>query len=162
VAGVSIVKPAMLALCTAVFAVSAAEQARACIYPPGFDQDREISHNMATVTSIYEAQVEDVTQGSWHGAWNFTLRSTHGVWGSQPPVRQRLTREIGACSNWFFLYEQDEDAPEPGTRVIVFATPQGEANSLWLYIVRADSPTSAMLFERFGSTPAGRQVQAEQ
>jgi hypothetical protein len=152
----------MLALCTAVMAVSATEQAHACVYPPGFDHDREITDNMAKVTAIYEGQVEDVTQGSWHGAWDFTLRSTRGVWGSEPPAQQRLTRENGACSNWFFLYEQDGDAPEAGTRVTVFATPQGEADSLWLYIVRADSPTSAMLFERFGSTPAGRQFQAEQ
>jgi len=117
---------------------------------------------MATVTAIYEGRIEDVSQGSWHGAWDFTLRSTHTLWGSDPATEQRLTRENGACSNWFFINEQDEDAPVAGTEVIVFATPQGEANSLWLYIVRADSPTTQYLFERFGETPAGRQFRAAQ
>ena len=152
----------MLAVCTASMAILGTEPAHACVYPPGFNQDREISDNMATVTAIYGGRIADVSQGSWHGAWDFTLRSTESVWGSQPPVEQRLTFENGACSNWFFMGEQDEDAPQAGTRVTVFATPRGVADSLWLYIVRADSPTSAMLYERFGSTPAGRQFQAEQ
>ena len=156
------VRAVILALCTAAVAISATKPAHACVYPPGFDQDREISDNMATVTAIYEGSIEDVSQGSWHGAWNFTLRLTESIWGSNPPVEQRLTFENGACTNWFFMGEQDEDAPQAGTKVIVFATPQGMADSLWLYIVRADSPTSAMLFERFGSTPAGRQFQAAQ
>ena len=152
----------MLALSAAVASLAVAAPAHACVHAPGFDQDREISENMARVTAIYEGVVEDVTQGSWHGEWNFSLRSTRAVWGSNPPAAQQLTRENGACSNWFFLADQDEDAPVPGTEVIVFATPEGEANSLWLYIVRADSPASDILFERFGSTPAGRQFQAAQ
>lgn len=150
----------MLAICTAALAVLATEPAHACSYPPGFDQDREISDNMATVTAIYEARIEAVSQGSWHGAWNFTLRSTGNIWGANPPVEQRLTFENGACSNWFFMGEQDEDAPQAGTRVVVFATPQGMADNLWLYIIQADSPTLAFLFKRFGETPAGRQFQA--
>jgi hypothetical protein len=160
--GVNIVRAVMLTICAAVVGLSVTAPARACVYAPGFDQDREISDNMARVTAIYEGVVEDVTQGSWHGEWNFTLRSTRSVWGSNPPVTQQLTRENGACSNWSFLTDQDEDAPISGTKVIVFATPEGEANNLWLYIVRADSPASDILFERFGSTPAGRQFQAAQ
>ena len=117
---------------------------------------------MAFVTAIYEGRIEDVSQGSWHGAWTFTLRSTGSVWGASAPAVQRLTFESGACSNWFFMGEQDEDVPEAGTRVVVFATPQGLADSLWLYIVRADGAAANILFERFGSTPAGRQFQAAQ
>ena len=157
----SVVKAVILAICAAA-TFGTAQAARACVYPPGFDHDREISDNMATVTAIYEGRIEDVSQGSWDGAWNFTLRSTQTLWGPSPATEQRLTRENGACSNWSFLNEQDEDAPIAGTKVIVFATPQGEADSLWLYIVRADSSTSAILFERFGSTPAGQEFQAAQ
>jgi len=156
------VKAILLALCTAAVALSTAQTARACSYPPGFDHDRELSENMAAVTAIYEGRIEDVSQGPWHGAWNFTLRSTRSVWGASPPARQRLTRENGACSNWLFITDQDGDAPEAGTNVVIFATPQGMADSLWLYIARADSPTAAVLFERFRSTSAGRQFQAAQ
>jgi hypothetical protein len=159
---VRIVKAVMLAVCTAAVALSVVQPAHACSYPPGFDQDREISDNMATVSAIYEGRIEDVSPGSWHGAWDFTVRPTRSIWGSAPPASQRLMRENGACSNWFFITDQDEDAPMAGTKVIVFATPQGLADSLWLYIVRADSPTSAILFERFGQTPVGRQFQAAQ
>ncbi|MDP1912947.1 hypothetical protein [Brevundimonas sp.] len=158
----TIVKGVMLAVCTAALAVLATAPAHACSYPPGFDQDREISDNMATVTTIYEGRIEDVSQGSWHGAWNFTLRSTETIWGSNPPAEQRLTFENGACNNWFFMSEQDEDTPQVGTTVVVFATSQGLADSHWLYIVQADSPTLAFLFNRFGETPAGRQFQAAQ
>lgn len=158
----NILRAVMLPLCAAMVGLSGNAPAQACVHAPGFDQDRQISDNMAKVTAIYEGVVEDVTQGSWQGEWNFTLRSTQRVWGANPPATQRLTREIGACSNWFFLTDQDEDAPLSGTEVIVFATPEGEADSLWLYIVGAGSPTSDILFERFGSTPAGRDFQAVQ
>lgn len=117
---------------------------------------------MATVTAIYEGQIDNVTQGSWSGAWDFTLRSTRSVWGQAPSAEQRLTRENGACSNWFFIDDQDGDEPEAGTNVVVFATPKGAADSLWLYIARADSPAARFLFQRFGDTPAGRQLQANQ
>ena len=155
-------KAIMLAVCTASIALLATGPAYARSYPPGFDQDREISDNMATVTAIYRGRIEDVSQGTWHGAWNFTLRSTESVWGANPPVEQRLTFENGACSNWFFMGEQDEDVPQVGTSVVVFATPQGMADNLWLYIVQVDSPTSTFLFKRFGETPAGREFQAAQ
>lgn len=130
----------------------------ACSYPPDFDQEREIASDLADATSIYEALVENVSPGSWENSWDFTVRSTESVWGATPPPSQRLTIENGACTNWFFL--GNEDAPQDGVKVVVFTTPKAAADGRWLYIIRADSPTAAYFFERFGETAAGHQFRA--
>ena len=141
-------------------ALSAATPTVACVYGPGHDPDREIIADMATVTAIYEGRIEHVVQGSWAGAWDFNVRATRSLWGEAPPPIQQFTWESGACTNFLFITHDNEDAPPEGREVVIFATPEGAADSIWLYIVRAGSPTAAFMFERFGDTPAGRQFRA--
>lgn len=150
------------ALCLGLAGALTAGPSLACSYPEGFDQEAEITANMAVVTAIYEGTIQDVAQGAWHGAWTFTLGSTQSVWGASPPSTLRLTADNGACSNWFFLNEQNDEAPVAGTRVVIFATPQGEADNVWLYIARAEGGFAAHLFDRFARTPAGRQFREAQ
>jgi hypothetical protein len=149
-------------IATAVLAAFAATPAAACTLPAGFDQDREVSNDMGEVTSIYRARIDSVVPGPWEWSWDFTLRTTDRIWGARPPDEQTLRRENGACSNWYFIMDQLEDEPLEGTEVVVFATPDGIADSLRLYIVEARSPSATYLFERFGETDAGRQFQATQ
>ena len=112
--------------------------AMACT-PAAGDQAEARAQDLRAVTSVYEAQIENVVLHDQYGDnLDFTVRPTAAIWGHMTAEPLRLSFEAGACSNWFFLME-DDSPPSNGLKVIVMANPEGLADHHWLYILRADA-----------------------
>ncbi|WP_295171876.1 hypothetical protein [uncultured Brevundimonas sp.] len=110
----------------------------ACVPAPG-DQFEARARDLRAVTSVYEARIENTV---WHDQYgdnvDFTVRPTLAVWGPVTPQPFRLSYEAGACTNWLFLMD-DEGEPRNGSKVIVMASPEAEADRRRLYVVKADA-----------------------
>jgi hypothetical protein len=109
--------------------------------PAPEDQAEARARDLRAVTSVYEAQLEGVVvEGPYADNIDFTLKPTAAIWGPVSPISIRLSYEAGACSNWFFLMDDQSDRPpSDGMKVIVMANPEGLADGHWLYILRADA-----------------------
>ena len=132
-------KTGALIIATMLATLSAAP-ALACTPAPG-DQVEARTRDLRAVTSVYEAQVENVVLHDQYGDnLDFTIRPTTAIWGPKAPEPFRLSFEAGACTNWFFLMDDQSDSPpRNGLKVIVMANPDGLADNRWLYVLRADA-----------------------
>jgi len=109
--------------------------------PPAGDQVEARTRDLRAVTSVYEARIENVVLHDRFGDnLEFTVKPTVAIWGPVSPVPFPLSFEAGACTNWFFLMDDQSDRPPSnGMKVIVMANPEGLADGHWLYILRADA-----------------------
>ncbi|WP_309627223.1 hypothetical protein [Brevundimonas sp.] len=109
------------------------------------------------MTSVYEARIEDVTvDGPYADNVDFTVRPTNAIWGPVSPIPYRLSFEAGACTNWFFLMDDQADQPpRDGQKLIVFANPDGLADNRWLFLVRADGRDAEIFMRDWRAVRAG-------
>lgn len=109
------------------------------------------------MTSVYEARIEDVAvDGPYADNVDFTVRPTNAIWGPVSPIPYRLSFEAGACTNWFFLMDDQADQPlRDGQKLIVFANPDGLADNRWLFLVRADGRDAEIFMRDWRAARAG-------
>ena len=110
------------------------------------------------MTSVYEAQIENVAvYGPYADKVDFTVRPTAAIWGPVPPTTYRLSFEAGACTNWFFLMDdQSGEPPRDGLRLIVMANPKGLDDNRWLFLVRAGGSDADIFMRDWRAVRAGQ------
>lgn len=129
----------------------------ACTPPPG-DQVEARGRDLRAVTTIYEAQIDEVVLHDPYGDnLDFTVTPTASIWGASPPAPFRLSFEAGACTNWFFLMDGEVDEqPVDGLRVVVMANPDGLADGRWLFILRHGAPYVDIFMSDWRAARAGQ------
>ena len=148
---------------TALAAALIGTPAIACTSPPG-DQVEERARDLRAITSIYEAQIDDVVLHDPYGDnLDFTVTPTAVIWGTSPPAPFRLSFEAGACTNWFFLMDGDvDDLPTDGLKVVVLANPDGFADGRWLFILRGGAAYVDIFIRDWQAARAGRPLTRQQ
>ncbi|MDI1327689.1 MAG: hypothetical protein PSV23_12930 [Brevundimonas sp.] len=119
----------------------------------------ERTRDLLAVTSVYEARIEDVVvHGRYLDKVDFTVRPTATIWGSVAPDPYRLSFEAGACTNWFFLMDEEavDERPRDGLKLIVMANPEGLADNSQLLLVRAGGADADIFLRDWRAARAGQ------
>lgn len=133
----------------------------ACTPPPADQAERYQARDLQAVTVIYRARIENVTLRDPYGDnLSFTLMPGEKLWGGLLPGALDLEFTAGACTNWFFIGEEEADPSPEGLDVIVLANPAGLADHRWLYILRADADYAAFFLDRWREV-SGHDLDAE-
>ncbi|WGM48873.1 hypothetical protein KOAAANKH_03787 [Brevundimonas sp. NIBR10] len=141
-----------------------ASPSSACSPPADRNSVEGRDSDLRAVTVIYEARIENVVaSGPYQDNLDFTVRPTAAIWGPVSPQPYRLFYEVGACTNWVFIGdEQAEGSPPNGLKVIVMANPEGLADRRWLYILRAGADYTDFMLRAWQSHRGGQPLRGRQ
>ena len=141
-----------------------ASPSSACSPPADRNSVEGRNRDLRAVTVVYEARIENVVaSGPYQDNLDFTVRPTAAIWGPVSPQPYRLHYEVGACTNWVFIGDEQAEGPPPnGLKVIVMANPEGLSDRHWLYILRAGADYTDFMLRDWQSHRAGQPLQGRQ